>query len=184
MLSSKAFRVVCVAVMAAALPQKAAFAAFEQCGTASYYHEDFLTATGEHYKPDGISAAHRTLPFGTIVRVRHQKTGREVVVRINDRGPYINGRIIDLSRGAKRVIGMDGLAPVCLSVVGKIDRKNMVTHAAAEDNTPAAVKRHAKVHKSEGRHKHARRHGRKQHRYASARRSRHSALGTSAPARM
>jgi rare lipoprotein A len=141
MLSRKAFGVVCVAVMAAALPQKRAYAAFQQCGIASYYDEDYLTATGERYKPDGISAAHRTLPLGSIVRVRHQKTGREVVVRINDRGPYVKGRIIDLSRGAKHAIGMDGLAPVCITVIGRLDRKIMVKHAKADTSIPTNPRR-------------------------------------------
>jgi rare lipoprotein A len=90
-----------------------------QCGTASWYHEGARTATGERYRPDGISAAHRTLPFGTKVRVENRRTGRSVIVRINDRGPFIRGRIIDLSRGAKRVLGMDGLASVCLTVLGR-----------------------------------------------------------------
>jgi peptidoglycan lytic transglycosylase len=90
-----------------------------QCGVASWYHEGSRTATGERYRPDGITAAHRSLPFGTMVRVENRRTGRSVVVRINDRGPFIRGRIIDLSRGAKRVIGMDGVAPVCLTVLGR-----------------------------------------------------------------
>jgi rare lipoprotein A len=90
-----------------------------QCGTASWYHEGARTATGERYRPDGITAAHRTLPFGTKVRVENRRTGRSVIVRINDRGPFIRGRIIDLSRGAKRVLGMDGLASVCLTVLGR-----------------------------------------------------------------
>ena len=90
-----------------------------QCGTASWYHEGARTATGERYRPDGITAAHRSLPFGTKVRVENRRTGRSVIVRINDRGPFIRGRIIDLSRGAKRVLGMDGLASVCLTVLGR-----------------------------------------------------------------
>jgi rare lipoprotein A (peptidoglycan hydrolase) len=92
------------------------------CGTASWYHEGSQTANGERYRPDGISAAHKTLPFGTRVLVRNQRTGRTVTVRINDRGPFIKGRIIDLSRGAKRVLGMDGLASVCLTVLGRGER--------------------------------------------------------------
>jgi rare lipoprotein A len=104
-----------VATMSLGVPFEAAKA---QCGTASWYHEDARTANGERYRPDGITAAHRSLPFGTRVEVRHQRTGRSVIVRINDRGPFIRGRIIDLSRGAKRVLGMDGLAPVCIAVVG------------------------------------------------------------------
>jgi rare lipoprotein A len=104
-----------LAILAALVPIRAM--AF-QCGKASWYHEGKLTATGERYRPDGITAAHRSLPFGTIVQVRHQRTGRTVNVRINDRGPFVGGRIIDLSRGAKRQLGMDGLAPVCITVVG------------------------------------------------------------------
>ena len=65
------------------------------------------------------SAAHKTLPFGTRVLVRNQRTGRLDTVRINDRGPFIRGRIIDLSRGAKQILGMDGLASVCLTVLGR-----------------------------------------------------------------
>jgi rare lipoprotein A len=118
-MSTYKFSVYCaalLAILAAFLPLKARAA---QCGTASWYHEGKLTATGERYRPDGITAAHRTLPFGTIVQVRHQRTGRTVTVRINDRGPFIRGRIIDLSRGAKRLLGMGGLAPVCFRVVGR-----------------------------------------------------------------
>jgi rare lipoprotein A len=65
-----------------------------------------------------MTAAHRTLPFGTMVRVTHTKTGKTVVVRINDRGPFIRGRVIDLTPAAARVLGFSGLAPVTLSVVG------------------------------------------------------------------
>src|SRR5262245_41506287 len=105
-----------VAALSLGVPVQAAFA---QCGTASWYHEGSRTANGERYRPDGISAAHRTLPFGTRVEVRNQRTGRSIVVRINDRGPFIRGRIIDLSRGAQRALGMGGLAPVCLAVLGR-----------------------------------------------------------------
>lgn len=104
-----------VAAMAIGVPLEAS----AQCGVASWYHEGARTANGERYQPDGISAAHRSLPFGTRVLVRNQRTGRTVTVRINDRGPFIRGRIIDLSRGAKRVLGMDGLASVCLAVLGR-----------------------------------------------------------------
>lgn len=116
MIIRKTFGVCCVAVMTAALPQKQAQA---QCGKASWYHEGSRTASGERYRPDGVTAAHRTLPFGTMVRVQHQRSGRAVVVRINDRGPFIRGRIIDLSRGAKSALGMGGVAPVCLTVLGR-----------------------------------------------------------------
>jgi len=105
-----------VAALSLGVPAQAALA---QCGTASWYHEGSRTANGERYRPDGISAAHRSLPFGTRVQVRNQRTGRSITVRINDRGPFIGGRIIDLSRGARQALGMGGLAPVCLAVVGR-----------------------------------------------------------------
>ena len=92
-----------------------------QQGIASYYWQGQRLATGGRFNPDGISAAHRTLPFGTRVRVTHLRNGRSVDVRINDRGPYIAGRIIDLSRGAARVIGMtgQGVAQVRVTVLGR-----------------------------------------------------------------
>ena len=95
--------------------------AFAECGIASTYSEGRLTANGEHYNRMGISAAHKHLPFGTHVRVRDMRTGRSVVVRINDRGPFVAGRIIDLSTGARMALGMvDGLAHVCIDVVSGI----------------------------------------------------------------
>lgn len=68
-----------------------------------------------------MTAAHRTLPFGTRVRVTNMRNGRSVVVRINDRGPFIRGRVIDLSKGAARVIRMTGrgIAPVRVQVLGR-----------------------------------------------------------------
>ena len=89
---------------------------FAECGIASTYSTGSRTANGEHYKHMGISAAHKSLPFGTRVVVRNQRTGRSITVRINDRGPFVAGRIIDLSTGAKNALGMDGLAHVCLEV--------------------------------------------------------------------
>lgn len=84
-------------------------------GTASWYHEGRLTANGERFRPDGLTAAHRTLPFGTMVEVTNTRNGRSVVVRVNDRGPAKwTGREIDMSRGAAGVLDMRraGLAPV------------------------------------------------------------------------
>jgi len=66
-----------------------------------------------------MTAAHRTLPFGTRVTVVNQHNGRSAVVRINDRGPFIRGRVIDLSAAAARVLGINGLAPVSLSIGDK-----------------------------------------------------------------
>lgn len=88
--------------------------------TASWYDQGTRTANGEKYNPDGLTAAHRSLPFGTIVRVTHRESGRSVVVRINDRGPAKwTGREIDLSRGAARQIGMigQGVAQVTIEVL-------------------------------------------------------------------
>lgn len=88
-----------------------------ECGVASVYWQGAQTANGERFNPDGISAAHKTLPFGSRVIVRNQRTGKSILVRINDRGPFVPGRIIDLSRGAARQFGMAGLAQVCIDVV-------------------------------------------------------------------
>ena len=101
---------------------------FAECGIASTYSSGSRTANGEAYNHMGVSAAHKSLPFGTRVIVRNQRTGRSITVRINDRGPFVGGRIIDLSTGAKNALGMDGLASVCLEVVsyggGKKDFRN------------------------------------------------------------
>ena len=91
-------------------------AASAQEGLASIYSGG-LTANGERAAPTGMTAAHRTLPFGTKVRVTNQRTGRSVVVRINDRGPFVRGGVIDLTPAAARALGFDGLAPVTLAVV-------------------------------------------------------------------
>jgi len=89
-----------------------------QTGIASVYSGG-KTANGERASPRGMTAAHRTLPFGTLVRVTNEHTGRSVVVRINDRGPFIRGRVIDLMPAAARAIGCDGLARVTLEIVGR-----------------------------------------------------------------
>ncbi|MGE7417257.1 septal ring lytic transglycosylase RlpA family protein [Methylobacterium tarhaniae] len=92
-------------------------AAQAQSGKASWYASGHRTASGERFNPNGLTAAHRSLPFGTMVRVTNQANGRSVVVRINDRGPFAHGRIIDLARGAGKAIGMDGVARVAVAVV-------------------------------------------------------------------
>jgi rare lipoprotein A len=73
-----------------------------QCGRASWYALHSRTASGERMNPAALTAAHRSLPFGTKLRVTNQRNGRSVVVRINDRGPFVQGRVLDLSRGAAR----------------------------------------------------------------------------------
>lgn len=88
-----------------------------QTGAASYYDNAFRgrkTAGGEKFRQWKRTAAHRTLPLGTKVKVTNLNNGRSVKVRINDRGPFVKGRIIDLSRKAARRLGMlrDGVAPV------------------------------------------------------------------------
>jgi rare lipoprotein A len=90
-------------------------------GIASYYWQGQMTASGARFNPNAMTAAHRTLPFGTRVLVTNQSNGRTVTVTINDRGPFIKGRIIDLSKAAAGVLGMhgQGLARVSVSVVGR-----------------------------------------------------------------
>lgn len=92
-------------------------------GIASYYADKFegrTTANGETYRGSRYTAAHRTLPFGSRVRVTRLDTGAQVTVRINDRGPFVDGRIIDLSRRAARDLRMirDGLAEVRIELLG------------------------------------------------------------------
>jgi rare lipoprotein A len=113
--------IVGVFIVAGALAGSAGLATAEaqSRGKASFYSHGTKTASGERYNPSGMTAAHRTLPFGTRVRVTDLKTSRSVVVRINDRGPFIKGRIIDVSRGAAqqlRMIGR-GVAQVEIRVV-------------------------------------------------------------------
>jgi rare lipoprotein A len=83
----------------------------EEVGMASYYgreHDGRRTASGEVFDMNGMTAAHRTLPFGTRVRVTNLANGRQVMVRINDRGPFRRGRIVDLSYAAARKLGIVG----------------------------------------------------------------------------
>jgi rare lipoprotein A len=93
-------------------------------GIASWYGEPFhgrRTASGEVYDMHGMTAAHRSLPFATVVRVTRRDTGASVEVRINDRGPFVRGRIIDLSYAAACAIGLDrdGVAPVELEIISR-----------------------------------------------------------------
>ena len=94
--------------------------AASQCGKASWYSMGTKTANGEKMNASALAAAHRSLPFGTRVKVENLSNGRSVVVRINDRGPFIGGRVIDLTRGAAEQIGMikSGVARVKVTVVG------------------------------------------------------------------
>ncbi|MDO8876406.1 MAG: septal ring lytic transglycosylase RlpA family protein [Pseudolabrys sp.] len=90
----------------------------DECGIASVYATaSEETASGEDTQAKEFTAAHRTLPFGTLVRVDNQENGRSAVVRVTDRGPFIGGRIIDVSQVAARELGFSGLAKVCLKIV-------------------------------------------------------------------
>ena len=79
--------------------------AAEHCGSASWYALTSQTASGEMMNPAALTAAHRSLPFGTRLKVVNSTNGRSVVVRINDRGPFIKGRVLDLSRAAAEALG-------------------------------------------------------------------------------
>ena len=85
----------------------------------SDYKSGKRTANGERFNPNGLTAAHRNLPFGTKVQVTNIKTGKSVIVRINDRGPFIKNRVIDLSFGAAKVVGLNrsGIAKVKFRVM-------------------------------------------------------------------
>lgn len=93
-----------------------------QCGRASWYGPGFhgrTTANGERFNQGALTAAHKSLPFGTKLRVTNKRNGRSVVVRVNDRGPFVRGRMLDLSKGAAGQIGMisSGSGSVCIARV-------------------------------------------------------------------
>ena len=94
--------------------------ALAQCGSASWYALTSKTASGERMNPAAMTAAHRTLPFGSRVKVTNQRNGRTVTVRINDRGPFIKGRVIDLSKAAAAELGFvsRGHTPICIDRAG------------------------------------------------------------------
>lgn len=90
------------------------------CGKASWYALHSRTASGERMNPSKLTAAHRSLAFGTKLKVTNMRNGNSVVVRVNDRGPFIRGRVLDLSRGAARSLHMigAGTAKVCYEIIG------------------------------------------------------------------
>ena len=93
---------------------------YEVQGKASYYADFFhgrLTSNGEIFSQDSLTCAHRTLPFGTYLKVTNKKNGREVIVRVNDRGPFIDGRVIDLSRAAAEQLDMIHAGVVRVDIV-------------------------------------------------------------------
>lgn len=115
-------------------------------GKASYYGNKFhgrRTSDGSRYHKDSLTCAHRTLPFGTLLKVRNQKNGREVVVKVTDRGPFGPGRIVDLSMAAAREIGMvqQGVVPVEVTRVGHVNDSKLLmaqNDAAHETALPQA----------------------------------------------
>jgi len=93
-----------------------------QSGVASVYgsgdgYGGKRTASGERVNPGSLTAAHRSFPFGTKVKVMNRKNGRSIVVRINDRGPFVRGRVIDVTQAGARALGFSGTAPVTLAVL-------------------------------------------------------------------
>jgi rare lipoprotein A len=91
-----------------------------QKGVASWYGPGFhgkKTANGERFNTNDLTAAHKTLAFGTQLRVTNERTGKSVVVRINDRGPYAHGRVIDLSKAAAQAVGIEGVGQVTLAAL-------------------------------------------------------------------
>ena len=95
--------------------------ASSNCGGASWYALGSRTASGERMNASKLTAAHRSYKFGTMLRVTNKRNGKSVIVRINDRGPFVRGRLIDISRAAAHQIGMisSGTGQVCTEVVSK-----------------------------------------------------------------
>lgn len=91
------------------------------CGKASWYALHSKTASGERMKPMELTAAHRSLKFGTRLKVVNKHNGKSVIVRVNDRGPFIRGRVLDVSKGAAQHLGMvsSGVGSVCYEVVSR-----------------------------------------------------------------
>lgn len=108
-----------VALMLVAMPTKSS-AREQQVGTASWYGPGFhgkKTASGKRFNQNALTAAHRSLPFGTKARVTNLRNGKKIVVQINDRGPHRRGRIIDLSRAAAQQLSIHGASRVRLEVI-------------------------------------------------------------------
>lgn len=99
---------------------------FVQCGKASWYKLRGTTANGERADPDKLAAAHPSLPFGTLATVTNLKNGKSVVVRINDRGPFVKSRIIDVTQAAAQKLGFvqQGIANVKVTSATPLARKN------------------------------------------------------------
>jgi len=107
-------------------PMAAQPASASECGRASWYALTGRTASGVRANPNGYFAAHRTLPFGTRIRVENLRNGRTVEVSVNDRGPFVRGRVVDVTKAAAAKLGFirAGTAPVRVTVVGKPAEKS------------------------------------------------------------
>lgn len=117
---TKRTALVAVTVAAGLMAGASAASSAALCGgRASWYALHSRTASGERMNPSALTAAHRTLPFGTKLKVTNKNNGRSVVVRINDRGPFVRGRVLDLSRGAAGQLGFigSGHTAVCMARV-------------------------------------------------------------------
>lgn len=121
MQTSRSLARACQALVATTLVLAAthAYAASGHCGRASWYALHSRTASGERMNPAKLTAAHRRLDFGTHIEVENERNGKTVVVRVNDRGPFVHGRVLDLSRAAARRLGFvsSGTAKVCFHIV-------------------------------------------------------------------
>ena len=119
-MNAKTMAMSVVAILAAqsSLPNFVQAQAKNQSGIASVYSTESgsTTASGQKLNPQALTAAHRTLPFGTKVKVTNKSNGKSVVVTINDRGPFISGRVIDVTPAGARALGFSGLTQVTLNV--------------------------------------------------------------------
>src|SRR6478672_4550781 len=114
---------------------------YDQTGIASWYGPGFAghaTASGEEYDQDALTAAHKTLPMPTLVRVTNLENGRQIQLRINDRGPFVNDRIIDLSRRGAQLLGMvnNGTAKVRVQIMAEESRQLALGLGAGEEGVP------------------------------------------------
>jgi rare lipoprotein A len=114
---------------------------YDQTGIASWYGPGFVghsTADGEEYDQDALTAAHKTLPMPTLVRVTNLENGRQIQIRINDRGPFVNDRIIDLSRRGAQLLGMEnqGTAKVRVQIMAEESRQLALGLGAGEEGAP------------------------------------------------
>ncbi|MBP2294743.1 septal ring lytic transglycosylase RlpA family protein [Azospirillum rugosum] len=114
---------------------------YDETGIASWYGPGFhekITANGEQYDQNELTAAHKTLPMPSLVRVTNLDNGRSIVVRVNDRGPYANGRIIDMSRRGAQLLGFDGVGTAKVRVQILAEESRAIA-AAARQGTPATI---------------------------------------------